>query len=77
MAIFSASMIGMTQPEEPKRWASRVTAAGYLDVHPSSVDRLAIAGIITRHKVGYFTRYDLDEIDRVAKAGAVERAGVR
>lgn len=58
-------------PEDiPRRWASRKTAAAYMDVHPASLDRMAVAGKITRYKVGTLARYDLEEIDALVRAGA-------
>lgn len=62
-------------PEPERRWAGRIAAAAYLGVHPSSLDRLADAGRITRYKVGHLARFDLAEIDRMVLAGAQPTSG--
>jgi hypothetical protein len=60
----------MTDTDEPlRRWLSREGAATYLDVAPSTIDRFAAAGRLTRRKVGSLARYDIHEIDALVISG--------
>lgn len=63
-------------PEPNRRWLTRLTAAGYLDCDPTTVDRLANSGQLTRHKVGGMVRYDARQIDDLLCNSAITpRAG--
>lgn len=64
-------------PETERRWLSRLTAATYLDCDPTTVDRLANAGQLTRHRVGGLVRYDARQIDDLFARSAIARAGTR
>jgi hypothetical protein len=57
------------QPQPRRRWATRAQAAAHISVHPSTIDRLATDGRLTRYKMaeGSVARYDLDELDALLK----------
>lgn len=60
----------MTDAPEPRRWLSARAAADYLDCDPSTIDRLARGGQLTRYRVGGMTRFDLHQIDALVLSGA-------
>lgn len=68
----------MTEAPEPeRRWLSRATAATYADCDPTTIDRLANAGQLTRHQVGGLLRFDARQIDDLFVRNATSRAGAR
>ena len=55
----------------PRRWMTRKTVAHYLDMHVTTVDRLARSGKLTRHSLGDgAVRYDVHEVDALVISGA-------
>lgn len=60
--------------EDTYRWLRRQTAADYLDITVSTLDRWADQGKITKHRLELdgimSTRYDKLELDRLVQPSA-------
>jgi hypothetical protein len=65
------------EPELERRWLGRAAAAAYLDCAESTVDRLVLAGHLTRYKVGGMSRYDARQIDTLVLSGAANAGATR
>jgi excisionase family DNA binding protein len=52
------------KPQSQDRWLTRKEAAKYIPASPSSIDRWAQQGRLTKHRIGGVVRYDRNEIDQ-------------